>query len=72
MSPRERAEHNYEHMKVGDLVKHWDGNIGIVLEIDPIEARIKWMTNKKLKNKWCLLYNLETLSPTTMVGVWAW
>jgi len=59
MSPRERAEYNYEHMKVGDLVRHWDENIGIVLEINREEARIKWLTNKELKSKWCLLYNLE-------------
>ena len=71
MSPRERAEHNYEHMKVGDLVKHWDGNIGIILDIDPVEARIQWTTNNK-GTTWSMLYNLETLSPTTMVGEWAW
>ena len=61
MSPRERAEYNYEHMNVGDLVKHWGGNIGIILEIDPVEAKIEWIKNNKKGATWCLLYNLETL-----------
>ena len=66
MTPRERAEENYERMNVGDLVRHWDGNIGIILEIDPVEARIQWITQNKgtVKRTWCLLYNLETLCDT--------
>jgi hypothetical protein len=69
MSPRERAEYNYEHMKVGDLVRHWDGNIGIVLEIDPVEAKIKWIKDPKGETLWQMLYNLETLCDmSTLVG----
>ena len=66
MSPRERAEYNYEHMNVGDLVKHWDGNIGIILKIDPVEAKIKWIKDpiRNHHHKWCMLYNLETLCDT--------
>jgi len=64
MSPRERAEHNYEHMNVGDLVRHWDGSIGIILEIDPVEARIQWIINKRTMKGWSPLYNLETLCDT--------
>ena len=60
MSPRERAEYNYEHMKVGDLVRHWDETIGIIIEIDPVEAKIQWITGKQSEAQWCLLYNLET------------
>ena len=63
MSPKERAEHNYEHMHVGDLARHWDGNIGIILEIDKVEARIQWATNNNRKT-WVPLYNLETLCDT--------
>lgn len=63
MSPREQAEYNYERMNVGDLVIHWNGNIGIILEIDPVEARIEWIKQNKgtVKRIWCMLYNLETL-----------
>jgi hypothetical protein len=69
MSPRERAEYNYKHMKVGDLVRHWDGNIGIVLEIDPVEAKIKWIKDPKGETLWQMLYNLETLCDmSTLVG----
>ena len=66
MSPRERAEYNYEQMNVGDLVKHWDGNIGIILEIDPVEARIQWTKHNNGEAKWCLLYDLETLCDTSI------
>ena len=64
MTPRERAEYNYEHMNVGDLVKHWDGSIGIILGIDPVEARIEWITTQSRLNGWFSLYNLETLCDT--------
>jgi hypothetical protein len=68
MSPRERAEYNYEHMKVGDIVRHWDGNIGIVLGIDPVEAKIKWIRDpiRNQYQQWCPLYNLETLCDTSI------
>ena len=65
MSPRERAEYNYEQMNVGDLVKHWDGNIGIVLKIDPVEARVEWIKDKKRPTGWTMLYDLETLCDTS-------
>ena len=56
MSQKERAEHNYEHMHVGDLARHWDGNIGIILEIDKVEARIQCITNNNRKTRFAL-YN---------------
>ena len=48
-------------MKVGDLVARWCGNIGIILEIDPVEARIKWIKDEKRPTGWSMLYDLETL-----------
>ena len=67
MTPRERAEYNYEHMTVGAIVKHWDGNIGIILKIDPVEAKIKWIKDPiRWNDKWCMLYNLETLCDTNI------
>ena len=66
MSPREIAEYNYKHMKVGDLVARWCGNIGIILEIDPVEARIKWIKDEKRPTGWSMLYDLETLCDTSI------
>ena len=52
-------------MKIGDLVKHSfsyerTGNIGIILDIDNVSARVKWFKKSRLE-QWHALYEVEKL-----------
>ena len=53
-------------MNIGDLVVHTTthektGNIGLIIEIENLDVRVKWLKNKNL-TIWHALYELERLS----------